>query len=124
MGQSPNKTRQPPKAPPPTYGREGSVGAEAGGGQEPVDFCLMTHSIVVRLDPDARATVGMRVALGLASPPRVSSEGREIGTVEDSLGQGLTRCLIDGYQMVGAIHSVDLEGRLAQVTISGERPED
>ena len=123
MGQSPNKTRQPPKAPAPVH-PEGSVGGGAGGGEEPVDFCRMPHDVAVRLDSGAGATVGMEVALDLASPPRVSSGAREIGTVEDSLSRGLTRCLIDGYQMVGAIDSVDLEGRLARITISGVRPED
>lgn len=116
MGQNPNPRPQPPKAPPRPRGRGGDIG---DGGDEPLDFCLMTHTVDVALDPDVACKIGDAVDLGLANPPTVTAGGSRIGELDDTVARGLTRCLTDGYRLGGRIDSIDLEGRRAKVTLSG-----
>lgn len=122
MGQTPNPKPQPPKSAPrpPRGDGEGPPGA----GDEPVDFCLMPHSVTVILEAGAESEIGDSVSLGLGSPPSVLAGGSRVGALNDSIANALTRCLTDGYRLAGRIESIDLERRRAQVTITGERSGD
>lgn len=119
MGQNPNPRPQPPKAPPRPRGGDGD--GEGGAGDGPLDFCLMTHTVDVALDTLATCQIGDPVDLGLANPPTVAAAGSRIGELDDTVARGLARCLTDGYAFTGKIDTIDLEGRRAQVTVSGAR---
>lgn len=119
MGQNPNPRPQPAKAPPRLQGGDGD--GDAAGGDEPLDFCLMTHTVDVALDPTASCRIGDTVDLGLGNPPTVTAHGSRIGELDDTIARGLARCLTDGYQLGGKIDGIDLEGRRARVTVSGTR---
>lgn len=117
MGQNPNPRPQPPKAPPRPPGS--GDGDSASGGDEPVDFCLMTHTVDLILDVEAGCQIGDAVNLGLANPPTVTAGGSRIGELDDTIARALARCLSNGYRLVGKIDSIGLEGRRAQATVSG-----
>lgn len=118
MGQNPSARPQPPKAPPRPAGGDGD--GDNGGG-EPIDFCLMTHTVDVALDHGAGSQIGDAVDLGLANPPVVTTGGLRVGELDDTVSRGLARCLTDGYRLSGKIDGIDLEGRRAKVTVSGTR---
>lgn len=121
MGQNPNPRPQPPKAAPaPTRG-DGE--GPPGGDGDTIDFCLMTHPVQVSLLPGAPAQIGDPVTLGLGSPPTVNAGPELIGTLSDGIAQALGRCLIDGFRLTGKIDEIDLEGRIARITVSGEPAE-
>jgi hypothetical protein len=120
MGQTPNPKPQPPKAPPKPPSGDGE-GASGSGGDTPVDFCLMTHTITVALDAEAGIEIADIVHLGLGSPPSVLCGATKVGTLSDSIANALARCLIDGYHLVGKVDSIDLERKRAQITVAGKR---
>jgi hypothetical protein len=115
MGQGRKDTPEPAKAPP----AGGDAGFEEGDEPAATEFCLMEHSVAIRLLPNSGAVLGMKVHLGLASPPTVLAASGKIGHVSDSLGRALSRCLMDGFVLSGEVDFVDLEARSGQITVSG-----
>jgi hypothetical protein len=114
MGQGKKRDRETAKA------LAGTKAGSNGGEAEPTDFCARTHSVVVRLETGARPVVGSTVWLALGSPPRVIGKEAGLGTLDDPLANGLTRCLLEGFRFSGTIDWVDLEERRGQITVTGE----
>jgi hypothetical protein len=119
MGNQPKQRPEAPKAPPIRPDSEGALGQ--GGAPPALEFCLMTHSLRVEFSATDVVAPGDHVRLIAAGPPRVLSQGREVGVLRDSLAGAMGRCLADGYEMAGVVDLVDLEGRFGQITIRGQK---
>jgi hypothetical protein len=116
MGQGTKRRPETAKAPPAS-----ALGTtDSDNESAPTDFCLRTYNLKVRLQADAKPTIGMTVRLSLGSPPRVVGDDGEIGVLQDPLAHGLGRCLLDGYRFSGAIDWIDLDGHGAAITVGGE----
>jgi hypothetical protein len=113
MGNGPKGERETAKAP-------AGDGPGTGGGGAPTDFCLRTHTVGMQISGGARPEIGITVWVVLGSPPKVLGEGGELGVLDDPLAGGLTQCLVEGFRFSGAVDRVDLEGRRAIVTVTGE----
>jgi hypothetical protein len=118
MGNQPKPRPETPKAPPIRPDSEGGLGQ--GAAPPALEFCLMQHSLRVEFSAKGAISPGDQVRLIAASPPRVLSQGREVGVVRDSLAGAMARCLADDYEMNGVVDLVDLEGRYGQVTVRGQ----
>ena len=118
MGNQPKPRPEAPKAPPIRVDSEGALGE--GGAPPALEFCLMEHSLRVEFSAPGDVSPGDPVRLIAAGPPRVLSQGREVGVVRDSLAGAMARCLADDYEMAGVVDLVDLEGRYGQITVRGQ----
>jgi hypothetical protein len=113
MGNGPKKGRETAKAP-------AGAGTEVGGEAAPVDFCLRTHTVGVRLAAGVLAEAGTKVWLTLAPRARVLGDDGELGVLDDPLAGSLTRCLVEGFRLSGSVMQADLGGDRATITVTGE----
>jgi hypothetical protein len=116
MGNQPKPHPETSKASP----MPATVGDLDDGGSPPaIEFCLRQHSLRVEFSTAGAASPGEEVRLLLASPPQVLCGARQVGQVRDSLAGGMSRCLLDGYEMAGVVDFVDLTGKSGQITVCG-----
>jgi hypothetical protein len=113
MGNGPKKGRETAKPP-------AGAGTEIGGEAAPIDFCLRTHTVGVRLAAGVPPEVGAAVWLALAPRARVLGDDGELGVLDDPLSGSLTRCLVEGFRLSGSVLEVDIDGNRATITVTGE----
>jgi len=119
VGQTPKPRPQPSKALPSKGSTDGEGGA--GGGDQPVDFCAMTHRVAVLLSSEADVRLGDRVTLHLGAPPSVFVENIHVGSINDPLAQALGRCIVDGYGLSGQVDDIAIDGSRGHIVVSGRR---
>ena len=113
MGNGPKNDRETAKAP-------AGAGTEVGGETAPIDFCLRSHTVGVRLAAGVRAEVGAAVWLALGPRARVLGDVGEVGVLEDPLAGSLTHCLVEGFRLSGSVVQVDPDGGRATIAVTGE----
>jgi hypothetical protein len=94
-------------------------GGESGPEGRDQDFCALEHRLGFASSAGAELRLGMQVHLQLGPPIRVLRGSGEVGTINDPLARAVESCLLDGYQMQGAVEAVDPDSGTGVVRVTG-----